>query len=283
MKIKNHTLSFIIVISVIAFPFLLGATSSIFGVIPSVAETVKQDSIPTCLNRVNIPESELHWIYVPETADELFSNDTLMWLAGNLIDARVVDASSCPAGGLGADGYANACGMALAKVNVIEIQNSLNQPILDAWVDVGVPPVLLKQVIRYESQFWPSQENTYHYGFGHVTPIGILNAAEWDPALLKSICGNNSATCTLANLDPYVILDQMITTCATCPNGIDAGRAATSVNLLAHVLMGYCNQTAQLVYNASGWRSNLVVDYPTIWKLTLMNYNAPDLFALNKH
>jgi hypothetical protein len=40
------------------------------------------------------------------------------------------------------------------------------------------------------------------------------------------------------------------------------------------VVLGYCFQAAQLVYNASGWYSGNLVDYPTIWKLTLMNYNA---------
>ncbi len=259
--------------SLVTIPFLLGATNAGLGYASSVSAAVYQDSIPTCLNRVNIPDSELHWIYVPQSADELYSNDTLMWLAGHLINENVINASNCPAGGLGADGYANACGMALSKQMVIDIQNSFNQPIMDAWVNVGVPPVLLKQVIRYESQFWPSQENEYHYGFGHVTPIGVLNAMEWDPALLKLACGTG-ATCALDSATAQGILDQMIVTCPSCPNGLDMERASSSINLLAHVLMGFCNQTAQLVYNASGWRSNLVVDYPTIWKLTLMNYNA---------
>jgi hypothetical protein len=274
MKIKNYSIQIILILSVIALPFLMGAASGQLGLAPTVREAVRLDTIPTCLNRINIPESELHWIYVPQSADELYSDDTLMWLAGQLIKNKVINASNCPAGGLGSEGYANACGMSLSKAKVIEIQNSLNQPIMDAWVNVGVPPVLLKQVIRYESQFWPSRENEYHYGFGHVTPIGILNAMEWDPALLKLACGSNSATCSLDSVTAGAILDQMIVTCPTCPNGIDDQRAAASVNLLAHVLMGYCNQSAQLVFNASGWRSNLVVDYPTIWKITLMNYNA---------
>lgn len=262
-----------VLLLLMTFPFLLGATAGGLGLMPSVREAVRQDSIPTCLNRINIPDSEMHWIYVPESADELYSDDTLMWLAGKLIKTKVIDASNCPAGGLGADGYANACGMALAKPKGIEIQNSLNQYILDAWVDVGVPPVLLKQVIRYESQFWPSQENEYHYGYGHVTPIGVLNAMEWNPALMKLACGSG-ASCALDISTAQNILNQLVVTCASCENGIDMSRAGASVNILAHVLMGYCNQSAQLIFNASGWRSNLVVDYPTMWKITLMDYNA---------
>lgn len=270
---RTGFVSLFFVLIVITLPFLLGATAGGLGLVPSVQAAVQQDSIPTCLNRINIPDTEMHWIYVPESADELYSDDTLMWLAGNLIKNKVIDASNCPAGGLGADGYANACGMALARPKGLEIQNSLNQYILDAWVDVGVPPVLLKQVIRYESQFWPSQENEYHYGYGHVTPIGVLNAMEWNPALLKLACGSGT-TCGLDISTAQHILDQLVITCATCENGVDMSRASTSVDLLAHVLMGYCNQSAQLVFNASGWRSNLVVDYPTMWKIALMDYNA---------
>jgi hypothetical protein len=274
MKLNGRIISGYIFFLFATFPFLMGAAFN--GLTKAaIAPSIKaQDSIPTCLNRVNIPESELHWIYVPTTASELNSNDNLMWLAGSLISNGVVDGSKCPAGGLGADGYANACGMALAKPNVLIIQNAFNQPILDAWKDVGVPPVLLKQVIRYESQFWPSREGEFHYGFGHVTPIGVLNALEWNSSLLKIACGNISGTCGANNSAAQAILEMMIATCPTCENGIDMARADKSVNLLAQVLLGYCNQTAQLVFNASGWRSSLVVDYPTIWKLTLMSYNA---------
>ena len=44
--------------------------------------------------------------------------------------------------------------------------------------------------------------------------------------------------------------------------------------ILAETLLGYCFQTARMVYNVTGWHSSLAVDYATIWKLTLMNYNA---------
>lgn len=98
----------------------------------------------------------MHWIYVPEFADQLYTEERYYFLAGQLISNNVVDASACPMGGLWTDGYANACGMSAALPTVIIIQNMLNEPILEAWEDVGVPPVLLKQLIRYESQFWPS-------------------------------------------------------------------------------------------------------------------------------
>ncbi len=233
-----------------------------------------QSTVPTCMNRVNIPLTEMHWIYVPSSADELHTEENLMWLAGQLITNKVVDASTCPAGGLATGGYANACGMSKAQANVITIQNSLNQPILDAWKNVGVPPVLLKQMIRYESQFWPGVLNQTHYGFGHITTLGMLNALEWNPSLLQKACNLSSGTCSINQTLAATVLQMLDATCASCTNGIDATKATASVDLLARAVMGYCDQTAQLVFNATGWNSGLVVDYPTIWKLTLLNYNA---------
>ena len=63
---------------------------------------------PTCLNRVNIPLEEMHWIYVPETASQLNTNENLFYLAGQLISNSIVDPGVCPSGGLTQTGYANA-------------------------------------------------------------------------------------------------------------------------------------------------------------------------------
>jgi len=99
-----------------------------------------------------------------------------------------VDASYCPTGGLMLSGYANACGMAAAMDTVIIVQNLVNEPILQAFIDVGTPPVLLKQLIRYESQFWPGIQDEIHYGYGHITNIGIRNAIQWNPDLYAKVC-----------------------------------------------------------------------------------------------
>ncbi len=141
-----------------------------------------------CLNRINIPTEDLHWVYVPESADQLYTEENYFFLAGQLIINKIVDASTCPSGGLAQNNYANACGMATAKPQVIFIQNMLNEPILQAWKDTGVPPVLLKQLIRTESQFWPSQYNIIHFGFGHITNIGMLNVLDWNRSLYTKFC-----------------------------------------------------------------------------------------------
>jgi hypothetical protein len=238
-------------------------------------QNVSIQSLSTCLNRINIPLEELHWVYAPESADQLHTEENYFFLAGKLISNKIVDASACPSGGLASNGYANACGMAAAKPDVVVIQNMLNEPIIQAWKDVGVPPVLLKQMIRMESQFWPSQHDTAHFGFGHITEIGMLNALDWNRSIYTKYCSSPSGiTCTTEGGTAYQILSSLVSTCPTCKYGIDPVAANRSVDILARVLLGYCYQTEQIIYNATGWYSGLVVDYATIWKLTLMNYNS---------
>jgi hypothetical protein len=236
---------------------------------------VSAQSLSACLNRINIPAEDLHWVYVPDSADQLHTEENYFFLAGRLIINKIVDASACPAGGLALNDYANACGMATAKPAVIAIQNMLNESILQAWKDTGVPPVLLKQLIRIESQFWPAQHNLTHFGFGHITEMGMLNALDWNPALYTKICpASSGGICGIKESIAYQILTSLVSTCVSCKYGIDPVAANRSVDILAQVLLGYCYQTEQIVYNATGWNPVLLVNYPTIWKLALMNYNA---------
>lgn len=241
----------------------------------SQTQNASAQTVSTCLNRVNIPIGDLHWAYVPETVDELYSEEKYYFLAGQLIAQGVVDAGSCPSGGLMLNGYANACGMEAAYPTVIAVQNLLNEDILQAWDDVGTPPVLLKQLIANESQFWPSQYSSYHYGFGHMTNIGIRNAIQWNPSLYAKVCPESDEGACVSNIsNAYQVLASLINTCDTCEYGIDPYMASRSVDILAESLLGYCYQTERLIVNATGWHSSIATDYATIWKLTLMDYNA---------
>jgi len=238
-------------------------------------QNVSAQTISTCLNRVNIDLKELHWIYVPETADELRTETDRYFLAGQLIQNDIVDASTCPSGGLRLDGYANACGIAMARPAVNYIQNMLNEPILQAFKDTGVPPVLLKQLISVESEFWPSQYSIAHWGFGHTTNAGLRNALQWNPALVAKLCSPSATEdCRTSPEIAERILASLVATCPTCKYGIDPEKAKRSVDILAEVVLGYCFQTARIVFNATETFSGSIVDYATIWKLTLMNYNA---------
>jgi len=261
----------------LSFKLILGAAAILLvgGVLlPSLQPRhAFAQTVHTCLNRMNIASEDLHWVYVPESADELYTEERYAFLAGRLIASEVVDASACPAGGLQSNGYANACGMDEALPTVITVQNLMNQPILDAFYEVGVPPVLLKQVIATESQFWPARDGLWHYGYGHLTNIGIRNAVQWNPDLAAKVCPAGGDCYTdLAVAD--AILGSLIATDENAEYGIDLEAAERSVDILAESLLGYCYQTARLVFNATAWHSSLVVDYGAIWKLTLLNYNA---------
>jgi hypothetical protein len=241
----------------------------------STVSNVVAQAIPSCLNRTNIPIADLHWVYVPETAAALHTEEDYFYLAGQLISNSIVDASTCPNGGLALSGYANACGMSVARPKVIELQNIIDEAILRTWTDVGVPPVLLRQLIRQESQFWPSLNSQTHYGYGHITNMGIRNALEWNPDLRQKVCPAGSGwMCINDQTIVKEILDSLVVTCPTCTNGIDVDAANRSVDILAESVLGYCYQTAQLIYNATGWYSSNAVNYATLWKLTLMDYNA---------
>ena len=250
----------------------------------SQTRNVSAQTVHPCLNRVNVPINELHWLYVPESADQLYTEEHYFFLAGQLIANKAVDASICPSGGLMSNGYANACGMATALPTVIIVQNMLNEPILQAWKEVGVPPVLLKQMIRQESQFWPSlymfptHENDsyyYEYGLGHMTVIGMQNALQWNRDLSAKVCSvSDSGNCASDSGIVNQILSSQIATCDTCEYGINSDLVNYSVDILAEAVLGHCYQTSQLIFNATDWHPSLVVDYATIWKLTLMNYTA---------
>jgi len=262
------------IVSIAVFLLFLSAmgVKSIFG---SQVQDVVAQAVPSCLNRTNIPIADLHWIYVPDNAAALHTEEDYYYLAGQLIINNVVDASTCPNGGLTLNEYANACGMSLAHPKVVELQNIIDEAILKTWPNVGVPPVLLRQLIRQESQFWPSINSQTHYGYGHVTNMGIRNALEWNPDLRQKVCPAGSGwACTYDQSIVKEILKTLVVTCPTCANGIDTEAANHSVDILAEVVLGYCYQTAQLIYNATGWYSSNAVDYATLWKLTLMDYNA---------
>ncbi len=242
----------------------------------------QQEAVSICRNRVNIPISEMHWIYVPQFASELHTDLQLAFLAGQLISNGSVDASSCPAGGLRLDGYANACGLAASSELVGELQNDFDEQILQAWKDYGVPPVLLKQMIRYESQFWPGKWGEYHYGLGHLTYFGAHTSLYWRPELYKELCGvSGSCEGDIDFQQINYLLNLMDAYCPTCKNKIDLVKAQNSIAYLAEAVYAHCEQTARIVYNATKTSPGLVVDYPTIWKLTLMNYNVGPTCVFN--
>ena len=291
MTIKRVALMMIIA-SASLLVFLINKNSQIFAsflpveriIEPSVVQEVVEPGLYTqyianpCLNPVNIPDSELHWTYIPSSASELATNVDYYFLAGQLIKSGAVDASRCPTNGLSGTDYPNACGMSLAEDLVYEIQNAYDDAILAAWEVVGTPPVLLKQLIRYESQFWPGRWGLYHWGLGHVTYMGGQTGLLWNNTLYKEICTYAyDGDCGEVFIDDtmvYALLGLMDAECPTCEKRIDFDKANQSVHYLSETLLGYCYQSSQVIYNITGRSAAEVVDYATIWKLTLYDYNV---------
>jgi hypothetical protein len=239
---------------------------------------------PTCLDRGDIPDSEYHWLYFPATADEMATQEYYGFLAGQLIRTGVVDASDCPLNGVWPTGYANACGLEKTEEIVFTLQNIYDDEILQVAREIGVPPLMLKQLIRYESQFWPTRFGTYHFGLGHLTLVGASNAIQWNPELYNQLCtivyngpcpqSYNQTYLGFDNLLSGQLLNLMDSSCPECEYKFDVEKAENSIYYIGQSLMSYCKQTSQIVYNVTGQHSSFAVDYATIWRLTLLNYNA---------
>ena len=66
----------------------------------------------------------------------------------------------------------------------------------------------------------------------------------------------------------------MYAECPACDYKINIPKAQDSVYHLGQVVYAHCTQAARIVYNIAGVHSSNVVDYATIWRLALFNYNA---------
>lgn len=278
MKISTWTMIFcgLIILSV----WSAGELHKVF--MDNVLTTWKQinaldNKTPICLDRSSIPEEEMHWLYIPNDPGELATNEYYGYLSGQLIQSGAVDASDCPLNGLWTNGYANACGLEKTREASLYLQNVYDDEILAIGKGIGVPPVMIKQLIRYESQFWPTQSGPYHFGLGHLTYLGAKNALTWSRSLYEDTY-NHSLPDPSADL-PSELLFMMDASCPTCSLKINVPAAEQSITYLGEALLGYCRQTSQIVYNATKKNAGSVVDYATIWKLTLINYNMGPMCA----
>jgi hypothetical protein len=234
---------------------------------------------PICLDRSYLPQEEMHWLYMPVFSTDLATNEYYGYLSGQLIQSGAVDASSCPLNGLWFNGYANACGLEKTRDQSLYLQNVYDDEILKVGKSFGVPPVMIKQLIRYESQFWPARRGLYHFGLGQLTYPGASNALTWSRDLYEATVAHAYPN-TSTDL-PSELLTMMDATCPSCQYGIDVPKAEQSITYLGEALLGICKQTTQVVYNAAEKDPRKVVDYATIWKLTLVNYNMGPVCVYN--
>ena len=223
------------------------------------------------------------WAEFPQFPFELNTERTLHHLATKLIISGVVDASSCPLGGLNNDlTWPTACGLEQAKSTMIEWQNQYDAYIWTASKDVGIPPKILKTLIQVESQYWPANQRFYvdEYGLGQVTQLGVDILLRQDPVLFQAVCPTVLEYCNTfyTNLSPIhqamvrgALLSSLDATCPTCETGFDITKAGQSIFYIARLLQSNCKQN-KAVLNTFGTFSETT--YEDSWKFTLFSYHS---------
>lgn len=234
------------------------------------------------------PEEGLpNWLTTPKNSTGLKSNIPYDYLASNLIQQGVTNASQCPDGGLFSDGSVNACGLEAAKKDVEEWQNRFDKVILKVSKQKEVPAQLLKNLFSRESQFWPGVfRNGKDVGLGQMTEGGADTALLWNPIFYNGFCPlvldvEVCQTYGYANLSKNqqlllqgALVNSVDARCDTCPLGLDLSRADFSIGIFAHTLLANCEQAGKIVENVTGDKPGLSTDLETMWKFTLVNYNA---------
>jgi len=225
------------------------------------------------------------WLSTPEDSAFLASEEPYSYLAGRLIAEGVVDASSCPSGGLLSNGYADNCGLELAMPEVIEWQNQFDDQIMQMAIDTNVSAQLLKNLFAQESQFWPGEFRTANeFGLGQITDNGADALLLWNPSFYNEFCPlvltEDQCSVGYLKLDPenQAILRGALATsadadCEACEYGIDLASVDESINLAAHTLLANCDQVAQIIYNATGSLAGEISSYDELWKFTIADYH----------
>jgi hypothetical protein len=226
------------------------------------------------------------WLSTPEDVGFLATVEPYSYLAGRLIASGVVNASSCPSGGLLSNGYADNCGLQLAMPEVIIWQNQFDGQILQVANDVKVPAQLLKNIFAQESQFWPGVfREPLEFGLGQITDNGADALLLWNPSFYDQFCPLvlTADECSVGylklNAENQAILRGALASsvdadCSTCEFGIDLTSVETSINLVANTMLADCDQVAQIVYNATGQIAGQVASYDDLWKFTVADYHV---------
>jgi hypothetical protein len=226
------------------------------------------------------------WLSTPEDPAFLATEKPYAYLAGRLIAQGVVNASTCPAGGLLSNGYADSCGLELAMPEVLIWQNQFDNQIMQVANETKVPAQLLKNLFAQESQFWPGvYREPNEFGLGQITDNGADALLLWNPSFFNQFCPLvlTADQCALG----YLKLDSTNQAllrgalavsaeadCVSCEFGIDLTSIDTSINLVAHTLLANCEQVAQIVYNATGKIAGEVASYEELWKFTIADYHV---------
>ena len=220
------------------------------------------------------------WSYLPNSPADLYTEENLHLLAGQLISHGIVDTSACPGNGLVDVGIPNACGVETSKPAMISWQNRFDVNIWEASRDIRIPAWLIKSLIEVESQFWPANIK-YHfveYGLGQVNLYGAEAALHWDPDLGAMVCQDLVYNCNrnYISLNPQTklvlqggLIRMLNAECINCQFGIDINQAGQSINPLARILRSECSQTAYILSN-----QRKPASYDDLWRFSLVGYHS---------
>ena len=226
------------------------------------------------------------WLTSPDWPQLLATDDPYMYLAGRLISHGIIDARSCSMGGLEINGYANMCGLEIARTEVDQWQNRFDVEIVNVSKETGIPSQLLKNMFAVESQFWPGAYNDEEeYGLGQLTEMGADTVLLWNQTFYNQFCPLvlNEDSCNLgypqlSEEDQLILRGALARSaslaCPDCPANIDLTNAAFSIDLFAQTIIANCQQVGQIVTNVSGKSPSEVVDYIDLWLFTVANYHS---------
>ena len=141
---------------------------------------------------------------------------------------------------------------------VIDWQNQFDVAIWEAGRSLGIPPRLIKTLIEQESQFWPGNSRHIYneYGLGQLSQSGADVALRWDNELFYNVCSGLVYDCSkiYGRLSSWMqatmrggLMRSVNAECATCPHGIDEGRAYESIPMITRTLRSNCLQVNYLM------------------------------------
>jgi hypothetical protein len=227
------------------------------------------------------------WLSYPVDAAALASSEPYQYLAGQLIQARAIDASSCEGGGLLFDGYASQCGLESAMSEVVAWQNRFDSTIFEVADRYGLSPQLLKNLIAQESQFWPGWYETspHEYGLARLTETGTDTLFRWNDGFYASFCSQilSEEVCAGGYNHLLMVHQEMLrgalatrvnVYCEPCQYGFDLGRVDFGIEVLAQSLLANAVQVNQMFVNLTGEKAGASSSYEDLWRFTLVNYNA---------
>ena len=226
------------------------------------------------------------WLSTPDHFELMASGEPYFYLAGRLIAQGLVDVSGCPTGGLEPNGYADACGLEMARPIILDWQNQFDQQIIEVGKETGIPAQLMKNLFAQESQFWPGMFRIpYEFGLGQITDKGTDAILIWNQdffhqfcplVLMEDSCQRGYFGLTV---DDQAVLRgalalQAKTDCPDCPIGIDLNNTNYTVTLFANTLLANCSQVARSIYTATNSMAGRIATYEDLWRLSIANYHA---------